>query len=115
MMASHPVKFLLILVIPKARIALRAVRMAEKETNKTPGSPKGHPSPIGELIVSFRHRKRLSIRGLAKEAGLSHPYLGAIEAGTTIPTEEALKKIANALALTEYDRYQLEQATMNPD
>ena len=52
---------------------------------------------IGARIRRFRDTQGLSLRALAREAGVSVGYLSKLEQNVSSPTVEMLEKIADAL------------------
>lgn len=67
------------------------------------------------LLAHFRRKAGLSIRALARAAGLSHPYVGALEKGSVPPNAEAFQKLAEALKLSENDTERLRTSFEKPD
>ena len=55
---------------------------------------------IGLKIKLERAKRKISQEKLAELADFSKTHVGDIERGTTIPTIEALNRIANALDIT---------------
>jgi transcriptional regulator with XRE-family HTH domain len=55
---------------------------------------------IGERVRRLREAKGLSLRDLAREAGVSAPMLSQVERGETSPTLHVATKIASGLDLT---------------
>lgn len=55
---------------------------------------------LGIFIRQQRERARISLRTLAKLAGVSNPYLSQIERGLRKPSADILKQIANALKIS---------------
>ena len=55
---------------------------------------------LGEFIRELRNNARISLRQLAKQAGVSNPYLSQIERGLRKPSAEVLQQIANALKVS---------------
>jgi transcriptional regulator with XRE-family HTH domain len=73
----------------------------------TPSS-EGHASPLDELGSYIRHQREsaaLSLRKLAKIAGVSNPYLSQIERGLRKPSAEILQAIAKALEISSETLY----------
>ena len=65
-------------------------------------------SPLEELGGYIRHQReqaRLSLRKLAKLAGVSNPYLSQIERGMRKPSAEILQAIAKALEISSETLY----------
>ena len=66
------------------------------------------PSALDELGGYIRHQRetaRLSLRKLAKLAGVSNPYLSQIERGLRKPSAEILQAIAKALEISSETLY----------
>jgi transcriptional regulator with XRE-family HTH domain len=55
---------------------------------------------IGSFIRAQREAAHVSVRQLAKRAGVSNPYLSQIERGLRKPSAEVLNQIARALRLS---------------
>ena len=55
---------------------------------------------LGEVIREIRKQRGLSLRSLAKEAGISAQYLSGIERRQRYPAEGVLTSIAEALGTT---------------
>ena len=55
---------------------------------------------IGEYIRSQRTKAQISLRELAKLAGVSNPYLSQIERGLRKPSAEILQQIAKGLRIS---------------
>lgn len=67
-----------------------------------------HTSPLDELGSYIRHQREsaaLSLRKLAKIAGVSNPYLSQIERGLRKPSAEILQAIAKALEISSETLY----------
>lgn len=65
-------------------------------------------SPLHDLGGYIRHQResaRLSLRNLAKLAGVSNPYLSQIERGLRKPSAEILQAIAKALEISSETLY----------
>ncbi|MEX1178688.1 MAG: helix-turn-helix transcriptional regulator [Nitriliruptor sp.] len=65
-------------------------------------------SPLQDLGSYIRHQResaRLSLRNLAKIAGVSNPYLSQIERGLRKPSAEILQAIAKALEISSETLY----------
>lgn len=54
---------------------------------------------IGRAVASARAERKLSMRALAGEAGISQPFLSQIENGHTLPSMLTLYRLASALGL----------------
>ncbi|HEV2782435.1 MAG TPA: helix-turn-helix domain-containing protein [Actinophytocola sp.] len=55
---------------------------------------------IGEYIRQQRNQAKISLRQLAKRAGVSNPYLSQIERGLRKPSAEILQQIAKGLRIS---------------
>lgn len=55
---------------------------------------------LGEYIREQRHTAQISLRQLARQAGVSNPYLSQIERGLRKPSAEILQQIAKALRIS---------------
>ena len=55
---------------------------------------------LGAYIREQREGSKISLRELAKAAGVSNPYLSQIERGLRTPSAEILQQIARALRIS---------------
>ena len=62
-------------------------------------------APIGEFIRDQRELAQVSLRQLARSAGVSNPYLSQIERGLRRPSAEILNQIAKALRISSEQLY----------
>jgi transcriptional regulator with XRE-family HTH domain len=69
------------------------------------GSGQGTIDELGAYIRRQRESARLSLRKLAKIAGVSNPYLSQIERGLRKPSAEILQAIAKALEISSETLY----------
>jgi transcriptional regulator with XRE-family HTH domain len=60
---------------------------------------------IGEFIREQREQAQVSVRQLARLAGVSNPYLSQIERGLRKPSAEILQQIAKGLAISADQLY----------
>lgn len=60
---------------------------------------------LGAYIRNQRNSAQLSLRNLAKLAGVSNPYLSQIERGLRKPSAEILQAIAKALSISSETLY----------
>jgi transcriptional regulator with XRE-family HTH domain len=60
---------------------------------------------IGEFIREQREQAQVSLRQLARLAGVSNPYLSQIERGLRKPSAEILQQIAKALRISAEQLY----------
>lgn len=87
-----------------------------KPKNAEPLAAERHkPTGLGKLLCNFRNGVGMSIRDIADATRLSRSYLGELEAGLKNPSPEALEKIGQALALSEFDLELLRSAATNAD
>jgi transcriptional regulator with XRE-family HTH domain len=81
---------------------------AEGPAEDPTGHGKSHHSALDELggyIRDQRESAALSLRKLAKLAGVSNPYLSQIERGLRKPSAEILQAIAKALEISSETLY----------
>ena len=62
-------------------------------------------SNVGDYIREQRHAAQVSLRQLAKAAGVSNPYLSQVERGLRKPSAEILQQIAKALRISAEQLY----------
>ena len=76
-------------------------------------------SQVGEFIREQRNAARVSLRELARTAGVSNPYLSQVERGLRKPSAEILASIAKGLKISAETLYEqagiLDRRTGNPD
>ena len=65
----------------------------------------GKVRDLGAFIRDQRKSAQLSLRNLAKQAGVSNPYLSQIERGLRKPSAEILQAIASALRISAETLY----------
>src|SRR5438105_9617433 len=79
------------------------------ETGGTHGGPMEKvadlASDIGEYIRQQRNNAKISLRQLAKLAGVSNPYLSQVERGLRKPSAEILQQIAKGLRISAEAMY----------
>ena len=61
---------------------------------------------LGQRLHQLRDKADLSLRELAKQVGISSPFLSDIELGRRFPSEEILAKLASALNVPSEDLQQ---------
>ncbi|HEU5269561.1 MAG TPA: helix-turn-helix transcriptional regulator [Jatrophihabitans sp.] len=83
-------------VAAKAGLAAKAPAMAAKASGV--GS-------IGDFIREQRLQARVSLRQLAKLAGVSNPYLSQVERGLRKPSADILQQIAKGLRISAEQLY----------
>lgn len=67
--------------------------------------PAGTVRDVGRYIREQRRQAELSLRNLARLAGVSNPYLSQIERGLRQPSAKILKDIAKALRISAETLY----------
>ncbi len=76
-------------------------------------------SQVGEFIRQQRNAARVSLRELARTAGVSNPYLSQVERGLRKPSAEILAAIAKGLKISAESLYEqagiLDRRSGNPD
>jgi transcriptional regulator with XRE-family HTH domain len=83
------------------------------------GMPGLSVGQVGDYIREQRNAAQVSLRQLARLAGVSNPYLSQIERGLRKPSAEILQQIAKALRISAETLYLragiLEDRGGNPD
>ncbi len=76
-------------------------------------------SQVGDFIREQRNAARVSLRELARTAGVSNPYLSQVERGLRKPSAEILAAIARGLKISAETLYEqagiLDRRSGNPD
>ena len=76
-------------------------------------------SQVGDFIREQRNAARVSLRELARTAGVSNPYLSQVERGLRKPSAEILAAIAKGLKISAETLYEqagiLDRRDGNPD
>jgi transcriptional regulator with XRE-family HTH domain len=76
-------------------------------------------SQVGNFIREQRSAARVSLRELARSAGVSNPYLSQVERGLRKPSAEILAAIAKGLKISAETLYEqagiLDRRSGNPD
>ena len=72
---------------------------------EVPGMPQLNMRGLGEYIRDQRRTAQISLRQLARQAGVSNPYLSQIERGLRKPSAEILQQIAKALRISAETLY----------
>jgi len=70
-------------------------------------------SPLGDFIRRQRELSAMSMREVARMAGISNPYLSQIERGLRAPSEQVMQAIADTLKISADTLY--EQAGVATD
>lgn len=83
----------------------------------TVGSQVG--SQVGDFIRTQRNAAQVSLRELARSAGVSNPYLSQVERGLRKPSAEILAQIAHGLKISAETLYEqagiLDRRSGTPD
>jgi transcriptional regulator with XRE-family HTH domain len=76
-------------------------------------------SHVGDFIREQRNAARVSLRELARNAGVSNPYLSQVERGLRKPSAEILASIARGLKISAESLYEqagiLDRRSGSPD
>ena len=56
--------------------------------------------PLGQRLRELREKADISLRELAKDVGISPPFLSDVELGRRYPSDEILGKLAKALKVS---------------
>jgi transcriptional regulator with XRE-family HTH domain len=79
-------------------------RVAGSVADTVAGTPRA--SQVGEYIREQRSAARVSLRELARLAGVSNPYLSQVERGLRKPSAEILAAIARGLSISAESLYE---------
>lgn len=79
--------------------------MVDRDDDDRASSAATRVSELGAYIRNQREGAKLSLRNLAKLAGVSNPYLSQIERGLRKPSAEILQAIARALSISSESLY----------
>lgn len=60
-------------------------------------SHNGFATELGARVRALRHERGLTLKGLGRRAGLSHPFLSQVERGLARPSVGSVERIAAAL------------------
>jgi transcriptional regulator with XRE-family HTH domain len=74
-------------------------------TEKPVEQAKRSSAAIGDFIREQREQAQVSLRQLARLAGVSNPYLSQIERGLRHPSAQILQQIAKGLAISAEQLY----------
>src|SRR3954469_12415489 len=89
------------------------------ETVAAAPSVSARASQVGDYIREQRSAARVSLRELARTAGVSNPYLSQVERGLRKPSAEILAAIARGLKISAETLYEqagiLDRRSGNPD
>jgi transcriptional regulator with XRE-family HTH domain len=94
-------------------------RVAGSVAETVAAAPSVTASQVGEFIREQRSAARVSLRELARTAGVSNPYLSQVERGLRKPSAEILAAIARGLKISAETLYEqagiLDRRPGNPD
>jgi transcriptional regulator with XRE-family HTH domain len=94
-------------------------RVAGSVAETVAAAPTVTASQVGEFIREQRSAARVSLRELARTAGVSNPYLSQVERGLRKPSAEILAAIARGLKISAESLYEqagiLDRRSGNPD
>jgi transcriptional regulator with XRE-family HTH domain len=83
-----------------------AAASAAAEASTVASSVPAVSSQVGEFIRSQRSAAQVSLRELARAAGVSNPYLSQVERGLRKPSAEILSQIARGLKISAETLYE---------
>jgi transcriptional regulator with XRE-family HTH domain len=100
------------------RVAGSVAESVAGSINETP-SVAAVSSQVGDFIREQRNAARVSLRELARNAGVSNPYLSQVERGLRKPSAEILASIARGLKISAESLYEqagiLDRRSGNPE
>jgi transcriptional regulator with XRE-family HTH domain len=100
------------------RVAVSVAQSVAQSVGETP-SVAAVSSQVGDFIREQRGAARVSLRELARSAGVSNPYLSQVERGLRKPSAEILASIARGLKISAETLYEqagiLDRRSGNPD
>ena len=93
--------------------------IADRPREQAKQQAKRSSAAIGEFIREQREQAQVSVRQLARLAGVSNPYLSQIERGLRKPSADILQQIAKGLRISAEQLYVragiLESRVGNPE
>jgi transcriptional regulator with XRE-family HTH domain len=100
------------------RVAVSVAQSVAQSVGETP-SVAAVSSQVGDFIREQRGAARVSLRELARSAGVSNPYLSQVERGLRKPSAEILASIARGLKISAETLYEqagiLDRRSGSPD
>src|SRR3978361_2203866 len=87
------------------RVAVSVAQTVAQSVSETP-SVAAVSSQVGDFIREHRGAARVSLRELARSAGVSNPYLSQVERGVRKPSAEILASIARGLKISAETLYE---------
>ncbi|WP_040338632.1 helix-turn-helix domain-containing protein [Candidatus Blastococcus massiliensis] len=101
------------------RVAGSVAESVAEATTTSAGNVTSVGSQVGNYIREQRSAARVSLRELARTAGVSNPYLSQVERGLRKPSAEILASIARGLKISAESLYEqagiLDRRSGNPD
>jgi transcriptional regulator with XRE-family HTH domain len=79
--------------------------IADRPREQAKQQAKRSSAAIGEFIREQREQAEVSVRQLARLAGVSNPYLSQIERGLRKPSADILQQIAKGLRISAEQLY----------
>jgi transcriptional regulator with XRE-family HTH domain len=89
-----------------ATAAVSAAAEASTVASSVPAVGSSVSSTVGEFIRTQRSAAQVSLRELARAAGVSNPYLSQVERGLRKPSAEILSQIARGLKISAETLYE---------
>lgn len=101
------------------RVAGTVAESVAEATNASASNVTAVSSQVGNYIREQRSAAQVSLRELARNAGVSNPYLSQVERGLRKPSAEILASIARGLKISAESLYEqagiLDRRSGNPD
>jgi transcriptional regulator with XRE-family HTH domain len=101
------------------RVAGSVAESVAEATNASTTNVTAVGSQVGNYIREQRSAAQVSLRELARTAGVSNPYLSQVERGLRKPSAEILASIARGLKISAESLYEqagiLDRRSGNPD
>ena len=116
---QRPTEFVREQVTAVRETVATAAASAAAEASTVAASVPAVGSQVGEFIRTQRSAAQVSLRELARAAGVSNPYLSQVERGLRKPSAEILASIARGLKISAESLYEqagiLDRRSGNPD
>jgi transcriptional regulator with XRE-family HTH domain len=103
---QRPTEFVREQVTAVRETVATAAASAAAEASTVASSVPGVGSQVGEFIRTQRSAAQVSLRELARAAGVSNPYLSQVERGLRKPSAEILGQIARGLKISAETLYE---------
>ena len=105
-MVQRPSEFVRDQVTAVRETVATAAASAAAEASTVASSVPAVSSQVGEFIRTQRSAAQVSLRELARAAGVSNPYLSQVERGLRKPSAEILGQIARGLKISAETLYE---------